>query len=336
MCLAAFAVVLLFMVHYYINFTSVNASAVITDSMPWQYHKRYFIVAGLILFLCFFSFIASYNESHIMLSISTMITFMIVVMLIGLAVSNEITSKMILDKLDYDDKTNFNCFFVVPQFSQETLMSHGCQAKYLSFSKDVSSLTCPKIQMARIWENNVNLLVQDQKQMYGCLNGSCCEQVKTMVSSRFSIVTVGCIVIAIFLSYYIINHQYMNKIASRYQARFLNHNGDCFYLFWLVVLAITFISIKYIMKFDKMGVPVANFESVIPSDTQIYDYYAIPNPKVKKELKALELASRSDPLMSRFKFADVSKILPYSDPACPPDGICSDSLQTKIHFKISS
>ena len=46
-----------------------------------------------------------------------MISFMIVIMLIGLAVSNEVTSKMILDKLDYEDKTNFNCFFVVPQFS---------------------------------------------------------------------------------------------------------------------------------------------------------------------------------------------------------------------------
>jgi len=52
--------------------------------------------------------------------------------------------------------------------------------------------------------------------MYGCINVGCCEQVKTIVSSRFSDMTVGCIVIAIFLTYFIINHQYMNKIASRY------------------------------------------------------------------------------------------------------------------------
>lgn len=85
--------------------------------MPWEYHKRYFIVAGLIMFLCFFSFIASYREYSIMLSISTMISFMIVVMLIGLAVSNEVTSKMIMDRLEADDKNNYNCYFVVPQFS---------------------------------------------------------------------------------------------------------------------------------------------------------------------------------------------------------------------------
>lgn len=136
-------------------------------------------------------------------------------------------------------------------------MSHGCQGKYLSYSADVQSLTCPKSQISRIWENNVNLLIQDQKEMYGCINAACCEQAKTIVGGRFSLVSVACIVIAIFLSYFIINHQYMNKIASRYQARFLNHNGDCFYLFWLCLLATSFVFIKYGMKHHQMGIPVA-------------------------------------------------------------------------------
>ena len=116
-CLALFAVGLVFMVQYYMNFTSVNASSVILESLPWQYHKRYFVVAALIMFLCFFSFIASYKEQGIMLSISTMISFMVVVTLIGLAVSNEVTSKMINDKLDLEDHSSYNCYFVIPQFS---------------------------------------------------------------------------------------------------------------------------------------------------------------------------------------------------------------------------
>jgi len=116
-CLAAFAVLLLFMESRYINFTSMNASSVITDSLPWEFNKRYFIVAGLIMFLCFFSFFGSYRENGIMLSISTMISFMILVCLIGLAVDTEVTSKMIMDKLDADDKSSYNCYFVIPQFS---------------------------------------------------------------------------------------------------------------------------------------------------------------------------------------------------------------------------
>ena len=58
----------------------------------------------------------------------------------------------------------------------------------------------------------------------------------------------------------------MNKIASRYQARFLNHTGDCFYFFWLIVLASTFIFVRYGIKFEKVGVPPVSFESIIPKD----------------------------------------------------------------------
>ena len=112
-CLATFAVFLLYIVYSQINFTSVNASSVILDSMPWEFHKRYFIVTGLTMFLTFFSFIAAFREQSIMLSISTMLSFMILVMLVCLAVSNEVTSKMIIDKLESEDKNNFNCYFVV-------------------------------------------------------------------------------------------------------------------------------------------------------------------------------------------------------------------------------
>lgn len=62
MCLATFSVLLFYMVNNEINFANTNASSVILDSMPWEYHKRYFIVTGLIMFLTFFSFIAAYRE----------------------------------------------------------------------------------------------------------------------------------------------------------------------------------------------------------------------------------------------------------------------------------
>lgn len=40
----------------------------------------------------------------------------------------------------------------------------------------------------------------------------------------------------------------------------------------------------------------------------------------------LELASKTDPLMTYFKFVDTVKVLPYSDPACPPEGLCMENL----------
>jgi len=131
-CLSILAVGLLFLVHYQINFANVNATNLILDNMPWAYHKRYFVVGLIIIALSFFSFIASFYELNMMLNISNMISFLVVVILIGLAVSNEITSKMIIDQLDIEDKTNLNCYFIIPSFREEVLLRNGCADKYLS------------------------------------------------------------------------------------------------------------------------------------------------------------------------------------------------------------
>lgn len=47
----------------------------------------------------------------------------------------------------------------------------------------------------------------------------------------------------------------------------------------------------------------------------------------------LELSK--DPAEAYFRFADVVKILPYSDQACPPDGFCSENLQASLKMRLS-
>jgi len=42
--------------------------------------------------------------------------------------------------------------------------------KYLSYAEKSEELTCPKLEISRIWEDNLNLLVEDQKDVYGCVN----------------------------------------------------------------------------------------------------------------------------------------------------------------------
>lgn len=84
-------------------------------------------------------------------------------------------------------------------------MTHGCPVKYSSFHSEFQSLKCQPREISKIWEDNVNLLVQDQKENYGCLNMDCCSQVDILISGRFSVVTVSCLVIAIYLFTFIIN-----------------------------------------------------------------------------------------------------------------------------------
>ena len=43
-------------------------------------------------------------------------------------------------------------------------MEFGCSAKYKTTADKVSDLTCAKEQISRIWENSVNLRVEDQRE----------------------------------------------------------------------------------------------------------------------------------------------------------------------------
>ena len=65
----------------------------------------------------------------------------------------------------------------------------------------------------------------------------------------------------------------------------------------------------------------------------MFSYYGLNNPKHKKEPQTLE--SSKDPNMSHFKFSDFSKLFPYSDNACPPDGICHETNQVLVKMSMT-
>jgi len=151
------------------NFDNVNASDVILEDMPYHYHNRFFAAAILLMVISIFSYVASFYETNVMFSISTLMSSVAIIIMIVLAVINQITSTLIAEKLE--DK----CLFVLPQFPQDYLMERGCDSKYLTFADKVTDLTCPKQDVALIWEDNTNMLTQDQKTMYGCVNPDCCD-----------------------------------------------------------------------------------------------------------------------------------------------------------------
>ena len=128
------------------------------------------------------------------------------------------------------------------------------------------------------------MLVQDQKIVYGCLNQDCCSQVKSIVGGRFNIVTVTCLVITVFFVLFIVNMQYMFKVISRYNIRFLNHNGDHFNLGLLLLACLVFLYMRFLTSFSQMGPPVVDFAPIIPKKSEVYSYYDIKDPKIKHEM----------------------------------------------------
>lgn len=58
------------------------------------------------------AFVGSYYEINVLLNINTFLSLVAIICLILLAVSNEVTSNMIIDVLEEND--NSKCVFVIP------------------------------------------------------------------------------------------------------------------------------------------------------------------------------------------------------------------------------
>jgi hypothetical protein len=169
------------------------------------------MLSGFLICLSLTSFLGSYFEITLLFSMNSLISLVgIVFCIIMLAITHSSASSV------DSEISGGKCPFVLPQFSQVQLMERGCSGKYLSFSEQMENLSCKKVEIARIWEDNTNILVVDQKESFGCLNLQCCDQVKDIISSRFEVVQVACISMTMFLGLFIINLQYMSRSVSRY------------------------------------------------------------------------------------------------------------------------
>lgn len=80
--------------------------------MPWLFHERYFLISSGIIMISLVAFVGSYYEINVLLNINTFLSLVAIICLILLAVSNEVTSNMIIDVLEEND--NSKCVFVIP------------------------------------------------------------------------------------------------------------------------------------------------------------------------------------------------------------------------------
>ena len=123
-----------------------------------------------------------------------------------------------------------------------------------------------------------------QKVQFGCMNTDCCDQVTTSLSAKFDVVTVSCIVVLIYMLFFIVNMQYMLKVIQRYNIRFLNHNGDYGNILTILVLFALLFVAKF-TDFEQIGPPLVDFDAIVPKGKEIYSYYDIRDPKEIKEEK---------------------------------------------------
>jgi hypothetical protein len=335
--LALIGLAMFIMVEMAINFDGVNASSVIINQMPWRFHEKFMALSMFLAVTASFGFLASYYEVHFLISIDSVLSLAGIVAALLLVVATGITSNNVQSLVSGAGAASAGskCAFVLPQFSQEHLMLHGCPNKYTSFSGSPETMQCKKVEIARMWEDNRHILVQDQKDVFGCLNLACCQQVNQIIQGRCDMVMVLGVFLVLYLLVFIMNLQYMGNTVARYQARLLNHTGDWVSLVGILVVCVVFLLVKAFYQFPQLGSgpPVVLFEKIRPSGDEVFAYYSIQDPKSKRDVRAVD-AKISDPHLSHLSFLDTSQILPSSDEACPGDGTCKDDLQVRIQFKL--
>jgi hypothetical protein len=144
------------------------------------------------ILVAFLGFFASKNESKIGLIAYTvfcvllMLNFMIFTLLLNLG-SNVLQTM-------FEEK----CTEVMPYFHKEFYESFGCSTKYLQNSTDPTTLSCEKEDISTIWEPNVGIPVEDQNDLFGCLNEKCCIAMISFVKGKFNFLAAFCIVAFFF------------------------------------------------------------------------------------------------------------------------------------------
>ena len=112
--------------------------------------------SAFLIFLSISSFVGSFLETPMIFYLKSMLTLVGITYCVMLLVITHSTATGVDLEI-----TSGKCPFILPQFSQDQLMQRGCSGKYLSYSENIESLTCQKVEVARIWEDNTNILVVD-------------------------------------------------------------------------------------------------------------------------------------------------------------------------------
>jgi hypothetical protein len=80
-----------------------------------------------------------------------------------------------------------NCLKLLDRINQNHLVQYvGCKQKYLFLQKDVANIKCPKDRILTAWEVNLGKPEEQQTNIFGCVDMSCCNQTFSYIKSKIT------------------------------------------------------------------------------------------------------------------------------------------------------
>jgi hypothetical protein len=140
----------------------------------------------------------------------------------------------------------------MPYFHQNFYENFGCVNKYIQSATETSLLSCPKEDIAAIWERNANLAINSRlPEQYGCLNKRCCMAMISFVKGKFNFLAAYCIVALIFITVAIMNAHYMYKKIRKMNTYILIHRNDNTLLGFMLTFTVFLGVFSYLAMPDK-------------------------------------------------------------------------------------
>lgn len=123
-----------------------------------------------------------------------------------------------------------------------------------------------------MWELNVEIEVNAQSDIYGCLNENCCPAMISFVKSKFDFLAAFSIVGFFFMLVAVISTLYMYKKVSTKKTQIFSHKNDNWLLALLIAFTIVMSTLTAVtMPNAPQGPPQPDESSVLTTYFEMYD-----------------------------------------------------------------
>ena len=144
---------------------------------------------------------------------------------------------------------------LLPSLNRDYIANAGCNAKYISTV--TTKLECPKKEIKFVWEENYagEAKVEDEDNVYGCLNISCCEIIIADIKFILTGSLVSCAVMSLVILLTCVAAYKFQATAKELGRNYLTYNdlikGNHVTIFGIIVLALLILGMAYnFMKED--------------------------------------------------------------------------------------
>jgi hypothetical protein len=100
---------------------------------------------------------------------------------------------------NFDKLFDGHCSSIMDLINEDYVInSIGCEKKYSFMKPELEDMNCPKDRIVQAWETNLGKNVEDQTEVFGCLDSNCCYTTFSSVKGRIDFMALITMILFVF------------------------------------------------------------------------------------------------------------------------------------------